>query len=143
VLLKALAKTLETGTLPSGGPTRRTLTQSYLAGDFQTESLPRSLGIIGGNPRGNDPRRPNDRISESFGTTANPDPFLFTEGQINVAKGAIMAQNYPLTPINLRSRARIAARNQGTLQQIQDSVNEMFIHIRAVCAVLHSSILLD
>jgi hypothetical protein len=94
--------------------------------------LPRGLGAIGGSPRAISPRRPTDRIAESFGTTRNPDPFLLTEAQINAAKGSLFALEVPLLLDTIEHRARIAATNVETAQQIQDSVNEMFAPVRAV-----------
>jgi hypothetical protein len=107
-------------------------------GDFQSESLPATLGRIGGNPQGANPRRPTDRISESFGTARNPDPFLLTEDQINGAKGSLFHLQAPSNQASTMRAAELAVSNRGTAAQVQDSINAMFAHVRAVCVIIVS-----
>jgi len=121
--------TIGTGFLPSGAPTRTSpLPLAYLRSRFQQDSLPSNAALqpVGGAD-GVNPLNPTDRISQAFGSYNNPSPFILTDRQINVAKGALFSLNPPLNTDNLQDRARTAIRSP-----TEFNLNRMFAHIRAV-----------
>lgn len=50
---------------------------------------------IGGS-KGKSPAKPNERLAEAFGSTANPGPFLAVQKSINLAKSKIMRIQDPV-----------------------------------------------
>lgn len=70
---------------------------------------------------------PNERIVESFGSTANPKPFLVVDKAINNAKSKIMKQKDPPEIGRIRAVARLAVE-----QDTQQALDERFSLVQIV-----------
>lgn len=82
-----------------------------------TNSLNPGIGLVNDYPRAREYRMPIMRLSEASGSSTNPDCFVPTERQINMAKGQVVGGVSPMSDIRFRGLARNAGRGDRSSQE--------------------------
>ncbi|KAH7073208.1 symbiotic chitinase [Paraphoma chrysanthemicola] len=115
---------------PRGAPTRTPAlgNDAFWSNDWDGEfALPANVERL--TPNSPLIRRPSDLFNEAFGSTTNPNNFVFLESGVNRAKGAIEGFNRRMADEVLRRRIRSAVAGNGTASRI---ILESFHETRAV-----------
>ncbi|RAL08484.1 uncharacterized protein BO97DRAFT_428310 [Aspergillus homomorphus CBS 101889] len=81
-----------------------------------------------GNPAGESPNTPDQRVMEAFGSNLNPGSLLATAAAINAAKGKIMGFTFPITirPIEKLSAAAVKADSDEAVNQLLTAIRISF-----------------